>query len=65
MMKKITQLLIVLFVTTTIAQDDLNDLLAAGIEDAKRFSTSYLLPATDGLAYGINNGWANNENVLR
>ncbi|MFC7444614.1 hypothetical protein C7H62_1730 [Mesoflavibacter sp. HG96] len=60
MMKKITQLLIVLFVTTTIAQDDLNDLLAAGIEDAKRFSTSYLLPATDGLAYGINNGWANN-----
>jgi hypothetical protein len=33
--------------------------LAAGVNDAKRFSQDYLAPATEGLAYGINNGWFN------
>ena len=42
------------------AQDDINDLLAAGVQDAERFATDYLRPATEGLAYGINNGWFNN-----
>lgn len=46
------------FVAT--AQENLNDLLAAGVEDAKRFSSDYIAPANEGLAFGINNGWFNN-----
>jgi len=42
------------------AQENLDDLLAAGISDAKRFSTDYIKPANDALAYGINNSWFNN-----
>lgn len=42
------------------AQEDVNDLLAAGISDAQRFSRDYLSPASEALAYGINNGWFNN-----
>ena len=41
------------------SQDNIDDLLAAGVNDAKRFSQDYLAPATNGLAYGINNGWFN------
>jgi len=39
------------------AQESIDDLLAAGIADTKQFSTDYLSPANDGLAYGINVGW--------
>ncbi len=46
------------FVTTT-AQENVNDLLTAGIEDAKRFTTDYIAPASEGLAFGMNNGWFN------
>ena len=42
------------------AQENINDLLTAGIEDAQRFSSDYLAPASEGLAFGINNGWFNN-----
>ncbi|WP_055446691.1 DUF6588 family protein [Lacinutrix mariniflava] len=42
------------------AQENLNQLLAAGVADAERFSASYIKPANDGLAYGINTGWFNN-----
>lgn len=42
------------------AQENINDLLTAGINDAKQFSTDYLAPASEGLAFGINNGWFNN-----
>lgn len=42
------------------AQENIDDLLAAGIADTKRFTTDYLAPASEGLAFGINNGWFNN-----
>lgn len=42
------------------AQENINDLLAAGINDAKRFTQDYIAPASEGLVYGINNGWFNN-----
>ncbi|WP_204346251.1 DUF6588 family protein [Psychroserpens algicola] len=42
------------------AQENVNDLLAAGIADAQRFTQDYMAPASEGLAYGINNGWFNN-----
>ncbi|MCK7592034.1 hypothetical protein M0G43_15705 [Subsaxibacter sp. CAU 1640] len=47
-------------VSTLKAQENINDLLTAGINDAKRFSTDYLAPGSEGLAFGINNGWFNN-----
>nr|WP_321225159.1 DUF6588 family protein [uncultured Psychroserpens sp.] len=43
-----------------VAQENVNDLLAAGIADAQRFTKDYIAPASEGLAYGINNGWFNN-----
>ncbi|WP_040254829.1 DUF6588 family protein [Psychroserpens mesophilus] len=42
------------------AQENINDLLAAGINDAQRFTHDYIAPASEGLVYGINNGWFNN-----
>lgn len=42
------------------AQEGIDDLLAAGIADAKTFTTDYIAPASEGLAFGINNGWFNN-----
>ncbi|AEH00212.1 DUF6588 family protein [Lacinutrix sp. 5H-3-7-4] len=60
-MKKIGVILIALISTlSSNAQENIDDLLAAGIDDAKRFSTNYVKPANDGVAYGINNGWFNN-----
>ncbi|MEY8848240.1 DUF6588 family protein [Psychroserpens sp. XS_ASV72] len=47
------------------AQDDINDLLAAGVQDAERFASDYFLPATEGLAYGMNNGWFNNAKASK
>ncbi|HKK12246.1 MAG TPA: DUF6588 family protein [Flavobacteriaceae bacterium] len=42
------------------SQENIDDLLAAGIADAKRFTADYIAPASEGLAFGINNGWFNN-----
>lgn len=59
-MKKLILLgLLVLIASNIKAQENIDELLAAGINDAKRFSQDYLAPATQGLAYGINNGWFN------
>lgn len=44
----------------TQAQQNINDLLSAGINDARKFSGDYIAPASEGLAYSINNGWFNN-----
>ncbi|HLU80530.1 MAG TPA: DUF6588 family protein [Flavobacteriaceae bacterium] len=41
------------------AQDGIEDLLAAGVEDAKRFSNSYFAPAAEGIMYSLSNGWYN------
>lgn len=49
-----------LSITFAKAQENVNDLLAAGIADAQRFTQDYMAPASEGLAYGINNGWFNN-----
>lgn len=45
------------------AQENINELLAAGVEDAKRFTTDYIAPASDALAFGINAGWFNTANA--
>lgn len=59
-MRKCVSFLALFFIAITVnSQDNLEDLLAAGINDAKQFSTDYLAPATEGMAYSINNGWFN------
>jgi len=52
--------LVLILSVTANSQQNINELLAAGIEDAKRFSTDYISPANNSLAYGINNSWFNN-----
>ena len=47
------------------AQDNINDLLAAGKADTQRFAEHYIAPASDGLIYAISNGWFNNAKSLR
>ena len=47
------------------AQDNINELLAAGKADTQRFAESYIAPASDGLIYAISNGWFNNAKSLR
>lgn len=59
-MKKIASILITLFTSLSFSQDNIDELLTAGVNDAKRFTTDYLAPATEGVAFGMNNGWFNN-----
>ncbi len=52
----------ILFLLLTLqisAQQDIESLLAAGIEDAQRFSQSYFSPASDAIIYGMSSGWFN------
>ena len=60
-MKKFNLLFFIALIFSAVnAQENINDLLTAGIEDAQRFSADYIAPASEGLAFGINNGWFNN-----
>ncbi|MCX7551993.1 hypothetical protein OS191_14210 [Xanthomarina sp. F2636L] len=59
-MRKISFLICSFLIACAVqSQNNMDDLLAAGVDDAKQFSKDYLAPATEGLAYGINNGWFN------
>ncbi|WP_142785478.1 DUF6588 family protein [Changchengzhania lutea] len=59
-MKKITfSLFVFLTVFTSKAQNDLDALLAAGVDDAERFANDYLMPGTNGLMYSMNANWFN------
>lgn len=62
-MKKITTALFLCAGLMSNAQENINDLLAAGVNDAQRFTQDYLSPAGDGLMYGMNNGWFNSARV--
>ncbi len=42
-----------------IAQSNINQLLASGLEDAKQFSDAYTSPASSGLIFSLSNGWFN------
>lgn len=41
------------------AQNNIDQLLAAGLEDAKQFSDAYISPASEGLIFSLSNGWYN------
>ncbi|WP_040278662.1 DUF6588 family protein [Psychroserpens damuponensis] len=65
MKKLIILTIVVLTVTAVKAQENVNDLLAAGISDAERFTKDYIAPASEGLGFSINNGWFNNAKSPR
>lgn len=46
-------------------QNQLEDLLAAGIEDAQRFSEGYIKPASEGVIYNLSNGWMQTAEVKK
>ncbi|NCT18310.1 MAG: hypothetical protein COZ75_01130 [Flavobacteriaceae bacterium CG_4_8_14_3_um_filter_34_10] len=55
-----------LFVSAfSFSQNKLEDLLAAGIEDAQRFASGYISPAAEGVIYNLSNGWIQSANVKK
>lgn len=59
-MKKIGLLIIIgMSAMVSKAQNDLDALLAAGVEDAQRFANDYLAPGTNGLMHSMNANWFN------
>ncbi|WP_422348767.1 DUF6588 family protein [Flagellimonas sp.] len=62
-MKKIVFLLTLSSATMGMAQSNLNDLLAAGLNDAERFTTAWLAPVTEAGVYSISNGWYNSADA--
>ncbi|MDD7886499.1 DUF6588 family protein [Flavivirga sp. 57AJ16] len=59
-MKRITLFASLILTTTMLeAQNDIDALLAAGVEDAERFAQDYLAPGTNGLMYSMNANWFN------
>jgi hypothetical protein len=45
------------------AQSNVNELFAAGLEDAERFTNDYLAPVSEGAIYSIAGGWYNTANA--
>ncbi len=41
------------------AQTNINELLAAGLDDAERFTNDYLAPVSEGALYNLSNAWYN------
>src|SRR5690606_39243525 len=59
-MKKLILLMLFFVATLSLkAQNDLDVLLGAGVEDAQRFANDYLAPGTNGLMYSMNSNWFN------
>lgn len=58
-MKRIFSLLIFASFLQTQAQSNINELLAAGLADAERFTDSYIFPVSEGALHSISNGWYN------
>lgn len=58
-MKQLICLLVMVSGFQAMAQSDINDILAAGLNDAEKFTTDYLSPASEGIMYSISNGWYN------
>ncbi|MDC7996063.1 DUF6588 family protein [Altibacter sp. HG106] len=58
--------LLFLFITSvTTAQENLEDLLAAGIQDAQRFARGYITPAAEAGIYNMSNGWMQSAEVKK
>ncbi len=64
-MKKLLLFFGLLITVPSLAQDKLEDLIAAGIEDAQRFATDYLTPGTESLMHNVANGWIQSAEVKK
>ncbi|WP_299174634.1 DUF6588 family protein [uncultured Allomuricauda sp.] len=62
-MKRISLLLAMCSFSFGMAQSNLNELLAAGLNDAEQFTTSWLAPVTEASVYSISNGWYNSADA--
>ncbi len=58
-MKRAFFIATVLFSALATAQSDINNIFAAGLDDAERFTNDYLSPVSEGVMYSISNGWYN------
>jgi len=58
-MKKILIICSIAGSTLLSAQSNVNELFAAGLEDAERFTNAYLAPVSEGAMYSIAGGWYN------
>ncbi len=64
-MKKLLILLGLMTGGSALAQENLEDLIAAGIEDAQRFATGYVSPAAEGMIHNMANGWIQTAEVKK
>lgn len=48
-----------------ISQENLEDLLAAGVEDAQRFAGNYITPGAEAMLYNTSNGWMQSAEVKK
>lgn len=62
-MKRFLFILSLSILAPVTAQTDVNNLFAAGLEDAEQFSTAYLAPMSEGVLYNIGGGWHNTADV--
>ena len=62
-MKKLFSFLVIACSFNAIAQTNINNILAAGLNDAELFTTDYLSPASDGIMYSISSGWYNSADA--
>lgn len=58
-MKKVLFLLFMGVASLGMAQSNIDNLFAAGIDDARRFTNDYFTPVSESVVYSISNGWYN------
>ncbi len=58
-MKKVIFLLLAIIGLSAHGQSNINEILAAGLDDAERFTNDYLAPVSEGAMQSISNGWYN------
>lgn len=62
-MKRIILLFALCSFSLGMAQSNLNDILAAGLNDAERFTSDWIAPVTEAGIYSISNGWYNSADA--
>ncbi|QWX82875.1 hypothetical protein H0I23_10420 [Cellulophaga sp. HaHaR_3_176] len=62
-MKQLFLSFAMLCTTLVIGQANINDIFAAGVNDAERFTNDYMNPVSEGMIYSISNGWYNSASA--
>ncbi len=58
-MKSILFFVLLLSSSLAISQANINEVFAAGVDDAELFTNDYMAPVSEGLMYSVSNGWYN------